>query len=1179
MPRFSSLDHVPAETRRTLRDRFKRFLRAHGEAIEPTRGRLLHDELLLRLLLNLRVEFESDLEKAKATYAAALAQNPGEPTFDEVIAAGWIRVVAGRISTPFEVAREAMRRSTGPMTALAALLKKRFEHRFVLNDTALNDTELSPLVAEVKEGEPRVFNLRSQDSRWVAARLWDRCLSSVTDRSSELRLWVDRWRLIGAPSLIPTQAWADDAASAFLQTAISVLERELSLVGWQDIRNGFMTQLALGYGKAPSDMERHVSAVPKTLIDRALWLQDFRLERAVTGTLGIHDDVFGIVRILLGEVAAQGNAQAPHWLAQRLLELALERAELFLIILFQIRQRPELLADLVLYPPTSGLACLLVAQWQSMAASAWDREVTNRDDETAKKIAFADAVSVMGHFLEKGSLSPEEAAALLRFLYKDGKPAPAEEYDNRESMVGILRAELARQSPEIQQAIFAELAPAMPQEGVGTPSFAAALDILATGELTQSVDPKPLLEAYISTIAAGHYSLSAHGIGDSAAASLVEVAIRAPEDLRKKFFRPIDMPARVAAAAAPDANSYTINDETARSIRAHVRVLCRAAARLESAPDDLTDALTNAVRIGAVSHAEKGRVAAFAARFETDPYRGRHDRPIAADLGAALGFLSGDAKEKFFAAILEIDEPMVLAQLLGYAPSAVRDRIKGRIAAITPSEAGDTRSLPEAQARIDALLSAGLADSAAKFIEAEPELETLGKVPGREVMRLRAALALKLLRRDWAGIAATVPPTGLGDQEKDAAIEAISFFNALAAMHDPAGDREGAVQTFRQLQSRHPQVASYTINLVAAQITSLLGNDLFAQLHGQALVRGRQVLVEVEQAMPRLRVIAAPEKETFEANKALLLLALGQPDRAVEVLSTLRGQRLRERVIAYSAIALARMGRVSEAVATLDQADDELGKTEIVSAARAHIESGAHFAAIANLSPENDPISLIKQAFWDFSQLDHFRQAQVSAESFESLAIKHVRGAAETLATLVPTMKEDPREDDLNKQIGALLHSRVLSPLGWTVPDQTQGGYTAKGGPGERDLIIEKNGSLLAIVEALKCDRPLSHKAMRDDLTRHFQKLLGYGQCDLYFHLTYSYLQKTADILDYLRATAKKDVPPAHIFIGYEEIPGGRPAGFIGRYKTDSAEVAVVFLVLDMEQHAQRQAGKIGRAS
>ena len=747
-------------------------------------------------------------------------------------------------------------------------------------------------------------------------------------------------------------------------------------------------------------------------------------------------------------------------------------------------------------------------------------------------------------------------------------------------MLGILRAELIDQREEIQKAILAELAAAMPHEGLGTPTFAAALDILAGSELGQKVDPKPLLEAYISAIAAGHFTLSARGISDGAAASLVELASQAPEELRKKFFHPLDIPARVAAAFAKDANPYMVNDDTARSIRAHVRVLCRATVGLETPPAGLTDALTDAVQAGAVSHAEKGRVAAFAARFESDPYRGQYDRPIAADLGATLTVLAGDAREKLLAAILEIDEPMILSQLLGYAPHALHDRIKNRIAAITPSDAGDTRSLPEAQARIDALLSAGLADSAAQFIEAEQDLRTFGKVPIRDVARLRAALALKLLRRDWAGIAATQPPAELVHLEKDAAVEAISYFNALAAMHNPAGNREGAVQTFRQLQSRHPQVGGYTINLLAAHITALVGDDLFAQLRGQALVRGRRALAEADQAMLRVRVVTAPERETFEVNRALLLLALSQPERAYDVLLALRVQRLRERVTAYSAIALARMGRVSEAIAALNQADGELGKSDVAAAARAHIKSGARFAAIANLAPEDDPIPRIGDAFWKFSQLNHYQQAQVSGNSFESLAIKHVRAAAEAITSLVPMMKSismEEREDDLNALVGAVLAARVLSPLGWTVPDQTKGGFTAKGGPGERDLVIQKNGSLLGIIEALVCDRPLTHQAMRNELTNHFRKLLGYGLCNLYFHVTYSYLQNTDKVLDYLRATAKNDVPPAHTYLGCKELPAGCPEGFVARYKTDLIEVAVVFLVLDMEQHAQREAGKAGR--
>jgi hypothetical protein len=1183
MRRFQSLNHVPVETRRILRDRFARYLRAQfSEAVEPTRGALLPDELLLNLLLNLEVDFESDVERAKAAYAAALPENSTEPSFDEALAAGWFRVVWGRITTPFEVAREVNRRRGSPLTALAALFRRRFEQKVVLSEAARSNPELAPLVAQIERGELTPENVRGQDPRWVAARLWDRSLPGSGNHSDMLRTWLDLWRLLGSPKLVPTDAWGEAAGMAFFQTAIAMLEGETSLVGWEETRSGFARQMALGRGQEPSSMERYIPAVPESLLDRAQWLEDLRLERAVVGSLDAYDAVFGLVRLLLEQVAHQGNAQAPHWLAGRLLELALERAELFLAILFHARLHPVLLADLALYPPTSALACLLIAQWRTVSG-AWDRELGVRDDETTKAFAFADAVSVMGHFLEKGLVPPREAAALLNFLHKAAQPRFIDESKDGDSLLAILRGELISQTAEKQTAIYMELASFMPEAGLGSSVFASALDVLAAGQLASSVDPKALIDAYASSVAIGGYGLSASGIGVSAAVSLVELAMKASPDLRARFFSPIDMKARIAAASAPDANPYTVNDDTARSIRAHLRILCRAVAGLmESAPDELTGALITTVRIGALSHAERSRVAAFAARFETDPYRGRHDRPIATDLGAALNALVGEPRGKLLATILEIDEPMVLAQLLSYAPHTVRDRIRARIADVTPSDAGEMRSLPEAQARIDALLSAGLADSAAQFIQAERELKTLGKVRGREVVRIRAALALKLQRGDWAGIASAEPPPELTGQEKDAALEAISFFRALAALYDPAGDRQGATQVLRQLQSCHPQVGGYTINLFAAEIASLLGTDLFGQLYGRDLVHGRQVLADAEHAIRRLRTISAQELEIFNANKALLLLALGHPDRAHEVLSSLQVERLGERTAAYSAIALARMGRVSESMAVLDRADGDFGKTDIVNAARTHIESGKRFAALPNLSSEVDPIPRLKAAFWDFGQLDHFRQSEVSGESFESLAINHVRSAADAITSLVPMMKSismNSHEDDLNALIGTILAARLL-PLGWTVSDQSRGGFTAIGRPGERDLIIQKSGTLLAIIEALKCDQPLTHKAMRDELAKHFLKLLGYGQCNAFFHLTYSYLPNPADVLDHLRTMAEKNVLAGYTYVGREEIPrtDSRPVGFIARYKTDSGElIAVVFLVLDMEQSAQRAAGKAGR--
>ena len=93
-------------------------------------------------------------------------------------------------------------------------------------------------------------------------------------------------------------------------------------------------------------------------------------------------------------------------------------------------------------------------------------------------MAFADAVSVLGGFLEQGSLPPAEAAALLGVLYKTAKPVSGDEAGAHGSIVGILRNEIACQSVEVQKAIYLHLSTGIPQSDLGSAEFAAALDIV-----------------------------------------------------------------------------------------------------------------------------------------------------------------------------------------------------------------------------------------------------------------------------------------------------------------------------------------------------------------------------------------------------------------------------------------------------------------------------------------------------------------------------------------------------------------------------------------------------------------------------------------------------------------------------------------------------------------------------
>lgn len=176
---------------------------------------------------------------------------------------------------------------------------------------------------------------------------------------------------------------------------------------------------------------------------------------------------------------------------------------------------------------------------------------------------------------------------------------------------------------------------------------------------------------------------------------------------------------------------------------------------------------------------------------------------------------------------------MVLAQLLSYAPYAMRASIEARIADIAQEEAGEVYSLTEVQARIEELLSAGAVTAAAKFIAVEENLQTRGKVPGRELARLRAALRMHLLRGDWAAIQNTQVPSDLSVPERDGARDTITFFAALAELRKPDGDWEGVVQTFERLHTRRLDIIPYAVNLFAVRISVLLRGNCFSCWRGR----------------------------------------------------------------------------------------------------------------------------------------------------------------------------------------------------------------------------------------------------------------------------------------------------------------------------------------------------------
>jgi len=1036
--RFTSLNHAPSETRRLLRDRFSRFLPSqHNSSIQLVTQNVLTDELMLRLLSNLSVVFNNDLERAKDLYRIELSKNNGGLSFDELISRGWVRVVWGRVSAPFAISRTASSEPAGTMTAFLAFMDKLYDRTYYLTDVVKNDTSFVEMSSAIELGELKPHQIVCQSPEWVAARLWDRSLSDATDHSEALRKWVDLCDLLGHPMLVPNKIWSETAAQAFRDAAIGVLDSDPSLLGWGEIRAMYIKQMALVSRQPESVIEKNIPPVPATIVDRSLWLEDFRVTNILNESFHAFGDFFGLVHLLLAEVKDEGHVPAHHKKACKLFEMAVKRPVLFFIIHSEIRSNPIFLADLVLYPKTSSLACLLIAQWSS-PPNAWDRERTIQDDLMVKTIAFTDAVSIMGHFVGQGSIDPMEMASLLVWFHQNAKQ-DFNDFGSRETLLSSLRDEIVRQSTETLQVMIEGLTQCLMDQGFEASIFAAILDILDAGNLTEKIDPTALINAYIGSVKSDDFNLSMHRVTVSGAASLFKLVERAPFELRQRFLRPVDIRTRIKESL--ETNPFILEQNIAQSIRAHIRLLCRAVAGLEVVPEDLTDSLIATVRDGAIEHKEKGRIAAFSSRYEADPLQRILDRPIAADLGAALNALVDDQRRRLLKVVLKIDEPMVLAQLLPFVPHEVQEEIKQHITDLTPSKAGEIHSLTEVQARIEALLSAGLADAAGKFIDQERDLKTLGPVPGREMVQLRAKLRLWLLQEKWHEIENASPPSSLSHMDKTSIEETIAFFKAIAALRNPKGDRNAAEWMFAQLQSRHPDVPAYVINLFATRISILLEGDSFGQLQGNKLAHGRKMLLDAEQMMHQTRAVNDSDTETFICNKALLLLALGKPDQVIELLTSMPAMSLHDSVAAYMAVAFARTGRVPEANGILDREIQAHGENITLIAAREHIHSRAPFLAPANSTSNDDPLPRIKMALGEFARMDPIQQAEVlhlPPDPFDQFVIDHVRSASASLTSLVPMMRIveiDSCEDDLNAIIRELLRSR-LQLLLWSVSDE-----------------------------------------------------------------------------------------------------------------------------------------------
>jgi hypothetical protein len=1182
--RFSSLKHARSETRRTLRLRLRRNL--SSPIRQTTRLKtdfLVNDETLLQLLALMEAQDGSDIRSARVLLDPGFDSASNGPRLQELLESGWLRQTWGRLWISVELQRSANAGSLGEDEAFTSWRDSRYVTRFTFPDSIYGDKDLSEWASQIVSGTVAPRNIGCLRPGWVAARLWEKFLSSSSNGSAALRRWVDRWSDLGRPHLVPSSAWSEDAAAAFRDAALEVLEFEAGFVGWEGVRRRFANEQAQMYQTDRRNAELSIPSVPSTLVDRLRWIESPACQHPLHASILSGQDISSLIHLLLTDVDRTENASAPHPLFSKVLSIATLRPELLFFLVSSLRTLPTLLADMLLDKASSASACLLVSQW-SERGGAWDRALTRGEDEIGKMASFLDSVSVTSYLLQENEVPPAEFGSLLRWIHYRGK---TREIGDSETMRQIVLSALRDQTSNCLEEMVVALLASIPASGLGSPEFSAALDVIDAGQLADRSDPAPLLNAYTDSVSAGEYSLSVHRIQPASASTLFALAIRAEPLLRERFLRPVDVASGLAERSMPEANPYSITDRLARSLRAHIRVLCRAIAyRTGEVSAELLEAAVDAIRAGALDIDQDGQVDAFSAQHEAMVTQEPLDRPISSDLGAALHALRGEQKEILLSSILEIKEPLVLAQLLEFAPYDIRVRIERRIAELAPSNAGHVYSLTAVQARIDELLTAGAADAAAQFLELERNLETMGKVPGREFTRLRNTLRLYLLRKQWQEIKDARVPDEVAQFDRSNAEETIRIFQALAELQNPAGDRTAAERAFSRLRDRHQEVPGYAINVYAARTLALLGDNRFTILEGAQAEHTLKLLEGMDEFLRNSPPLSDADLAALNLNRAIVTLALGEPRRAFDILAGIHSSKEQDAVL-YRSVALFRMGDREQAIAVLNVAEEQYGSTVLIEAAREHILSGTPYPAPVSTSEGDNPVLRIGRALMEFSRLDPDMQA--SALGFTPVALARfltdqMRDSSANLMDLVSMMRTlglDTREDDITAVLKAILRGRLMH-VGWSVEEQVRGGRAASGGPGERDLVVVKGSTTLAIIEAVICNDPVSRQSVQKNLRKHFQRLLAYGKCSVYFYVVYARTADQKSILEFLKNTAKNDATPGFSYLGFRpfspQSSGSGPRAGAASYRLDGDEIQVVFLVLDLLQQNYTEAGIIAHS-
>ncbi|HVJ90699.1 MAG TPA: hypothetical protein VM580_12910, partial [Labilithrix sp.] len=325
--------------------------------------------------------------------------------------------------------------------------------------------------------------------------------------------------------------------------------------------------------------------------------------------------------------------------------------------------------------------------------------------------------------------------------------------------------------------------------------------------------------------------------------------------------------------------------------------------------------------------------------------------------------------------------------------------------------------------------------------------------------------------------------------------------------------------------------------------------------------------------------------ETYEGNRALLRLALGQYVGVVDDLDALNELlKSSDRLWAYRLEALVLLGRVPEARAGLEAGRALFGDSEHLHSVEERLES-KEVQLRVELETVEHSAARVRLALGELRLLPLAMQAKAcERELLDRFVLRHVRRACAELMDFVVFLKggdAEPHEEALNALFRQSLGLRTAH-LGWSCHGEDPGGHTSGKRWGSRDLILAKDATPFAAVEAL---RVLGTSASAlDEVRKHYVKLFGYtATCSLRFLVAWSFVDDVGALEGKMKEVARAECPREFPLVGDVKAlnpsdAGIGPLGFTTTHNGPTGEVHVVHLVVDLRQRAQKLAAVAGRS-